>query len=477
MNSVQMLFEVPAPRPDSQAPAPAGAFATLGRFAVRRRRWVLALFVLGVLAAGILGSRAFAELKAAGYDDPGSESARAQTAVVEKFGAEQPVLALAVEVPAGVDDPVGAAAAVALVGRLAAEEGVSSVISYWTSGRTQQLRGSDGRTGQVLVYAAAADEGQATELGRRVTEAYGTGPGDPAGLRVFVGGPGAVDHAITENITADLTRAESIAMPITLVLLVLVFGGLVAAGLPLVVAAGAIVGSFLVLWLVTQVTDVSVFSLNLITGLGLGLGVDYALLVVNRFREELAAGREVEDAVIRTVATAGRTVAVSGATVAVVLGAMLFYPLYFLRSFGYAGIAVTLLAVLSTIIALPAILAVLGRRVNRLQVRRGDLAPRDVGAWSRLATFVMRRPWPVLLATVGALGALATPSLESCSARSTPARCPSTIRLPGPVPFSPRDSRDGRPARSRSSCQAPPPSRTAFAAMPRRCRCCPGCRG
>ena len=204
-------------------------------------------------------------------------------------------------------------------------------------------------------------------------------------------------------------------MPLTFVLLLLVFGSLVSAGLPFVVAAGSVLGSFLLVWLVSLTTDVSVFGLNLITGLGLGLGIDYALLVVNRFREELAlagaapAQDAVRAAVARTVATAGRTVVFSGATVFVVLGAMTFFQQYFLRSFGYAGMAATLTAVLAALTGLPAALSLLGTRVDRFRVLRRDLTPRDEGVWSTISRFVMRRPVPVLVATLAVLGTLAPP--------------------------------------------------------------------
>ena len=154
---------------------------------------------------------------------------------------------------------------------------------------------------------------------------------------MHVGGAPAINNAFNDTITSDLAKADSIAIPLTMVLLVLVFGGLVAAGLPFVVAAGAVLGSFAVLFAVTLATDVSIFALNLVTGLGLGLGIDYALLVVNRFREQLAAGDDVESAVARTVTTAGRTVFVSGVTVAITLSSLSLFPQYFLRSFAYAG--------------------------------------------------------------------------------------------------------------------------------------------
>ena len=250
------------------------------------------------------------------------------------------------------------------------------------------------------------------------------------GLTVATSGAEAVGAAVSETITEDLKLAESVAIPITMIVLLVVFGSLVSAGLPLVVAAGSVLGSFLVLWLITQVTDVSIFGLNLITGLGLGLGIDYALLMVNRFREERARGLAPDRAVVRTVATAGRTVAVSGVTVAVTLAALLFFPQYFLRSFGYAGISVTLLAVLSAITALPAAMALLGARTDSLRIRRGDLAPSDDGAWARVARAVMRRPVLVavsvsaVLLSVGSLALGA--SFSQVDDRALPADNPAT---------------------------------------------------
>jgi RND superfamily putative drug exporter len=212
------------------------------------------------------------------------------------------------------------------------------------------------------------------------------------------------------------------------IILIFVFGSVVAAGLPFLVAGGSILGTFAVLYLLTKFTDVSIFSLNLVTGLGLALGIDYALLVINRFREELRGGRDIRDAVAATTASAGKTVFVSGITVAITLAALLIFPQYFLRSFAYAGIAVSLLAVIGALTAIPALLAILGRNVNRLKVRRGDLAPRDDGGWARIARFVMRRPWPVMIAALGVLVVCAIPAfsvvLGQVDARALPADNP-----------------------------------------------------
>ena len=384
-------------------------FETLGHAVVRRRRLTLVLFVVGLVVAGVVGSGVFTRLQAAGFDDPGSDSAAVSSQLETLFGVTEPAAVLAVETPTGVDAPADAAAATALVGRVAARPGVTQVVSYWTSGRPEALKGTDGRTGQVIVFSDRTGD-ELTTLATGLRDTFGGTQGD---LTVRLGGAPLVNEAITKRITSDLGRAEGIAIPVTSVLLIIVFGSLVAAGLPFLVAAGAVLGAFLTLFLITLGTDVSIFGLNLVTGLGLGLGIDYALLVVNRFREELAVHGDVEAAVVRTVATAGRTVFVSGLTVAVTLASLLVFPQYFLRSFGYAGIAVTLLAMLSTLVALPAVLALLGRNVNRWKVTRGDLTPRDTGVWATIARRVMRSPWPVIVVVLGVLFLVAAPARDA----------------------------------------------------------------
>src|SRR5437763_1046229 len=191
----------------------------------------------------------------------------------------------------------------------------------------------------------------------------------------------------------------------------LVFGSAVAAGLPLIVAILAVVGTLLVLRIISAVTDVSIFSLNITTGLGIGLGIDYALFIVSRYREEVRAGRSVEAAVVRTVETAGRTVLFSAVTVAVSLSALLVFPLFFLRSFAYAGIAVVAIAATGAIVVLPAVLASLGPRVEKFVLWHHTPRPVGEGAWHRIALFVMRRPVWVGLTVVALLLALGAPFL------------------------------------------------------------------
>ena len=178
-----------------------------------------------------------------------------------------------------------------------------------------------------------------------------------------------------------------------------------AALLPVAVGGAAILGAFLVLFVITEMADVSIFSINLVTALGLGLAIDYSLFIVTRYREELANGRTVEGAIVRTVETAGRTVAFSALTVAVSLSALLIFPLYFLRSFAYAGIGVLLVAMVTSVVVLPAVLAVVGHRIDAWQVVRRSPAAVGEGAWHRIAVGVMRRP--VAVATAGIIVLLA----------------------------------------------------------------------
>ena len=179
--------------------------------------------------------------------------------------------------------------------------------------------------------------------------------------------------------------------------------------MPLIVGISAILGALFILYLISLFTAVSVYSLNLTTGLGLGLGIDYALLMVNRFREELNKGKSVDESVITTMATAGKTVFYSGLTVLVTMVSLTFFPLPFLKSFGYAGVSVVALAVVGAIFGLPPILAIMGKRINKGPVRKSAMNPKDDGRWADTARFVMRRPVPVVLLSLIALGIMAAP--------------------------------------------------------------------
>jgi len=389
----------------------------LGRFTVRRRRLVLSFTVLFMVVAAVVGAGAFGVVKDGGFDDPASESAQAAALLEEHFGGGDPNVVLVASVDAaaagtgavGVDDPSVVAAGADLTARLDAIDGVEQVVSYWSLGSPPSLRSTDGNTALVLARVTGDDE-QVAERIDLVKEAV-TGTQGP--FDVLLGGREAVFADVGETIEGDLLRAELIAVPLTLILLLFVFRGLVAAALPMLVGVIAVLGTLLSLFVIGSITDVSLYAINLTTALGLGLAIDYSLFIVSRFREELQAGRNVEGAVIRTMETAGKTVLISALTVAVSLAALLVFPLYFLRSFAYAGVAVVLLALAGSLLSLPALLAVLGHRVNSLRVGRRRVARADhEGAWHRIAMFVMRRPIPIAATAVAVLLFLGAPFLR-----------------------------------------------------------------
>jgi len=394
-------------------------FTRLGSFTVRRRKGVLAVSLLVVALAGILGGGVFDRLSGGGFDDPNADSSRAEQALREEFHTGIPNYVLLVDAKGGtpisavdsgatpaVDGEGVTAAATKVEAQLKADPDIAEVVSYWSFNRVPQLRSTNG-TAALIVARIGGDETAQQDTAKRLNdELLGTkGP-----ITIGSGGRSPIFQSVSTQIEGDLTSAESIAVPITLVLLVLVFGGLIAAGLPLVVGAVSVLGTFFTLWLITLFTDVSVFSINLVTAMGLGLAIDYSLFVVSRFREEVRAGRPIEAAIIRTVETAGRTIAVSALTVAVSLSALLVFPLYFLRSFAYAGVGVTLVAMASSIVTLPALLAVLGTRVDSLRLwKKSEPKPVGEGFWHTIAVTVMRRPVVTSVAVVALLVFLGTP--------------------------------------------------------------------
>jgi putative drug exporter of the RND superfamily len=382
--------------------------------ATRRTRAVLIAALLFVVVAGALGGGVAENLTSGGFEDPATESERAEEALADRFDTGVPNVILLVTAPDGadVDSSAVAEAGRALTADLAAEEDVTNVVSYWSEGGAPPLRSDDGQRALVIARIPGNDDAVNDRI-ETLAPRYERAGGDAGGgIDVAVGGFAQVFHEVGETIEEDLVTAEMIALPITLVLLVLIFGSVVAATLPLVIGVLSIMGTFLVLQVLSGVTDVSVYALNLTTALGLGLAIDYSLFVVSRYREELrATPAEPRAAVIRTVRTAGRTAAFSALTVAASLCALLVFPIDFLRSFAYAGVAVAVLAGLFSVVVLPALLAALGHRVNSLTLWRRSVTPTDQGVWHRVATFVMRRPIPVATGAIAVLLVLGAPFL------------------------------------------------------------------
>ncbi|WP_333746024.1 MMPL family transporter, partial [Streptomyces sp. IBSBF 2950] len=390
------------------------------RFVTARPRLSLLVALVLTALAVVAGSDVADRLGSGGWEDPAAQSTYATKALEREFPDSQPNFLLLVDAGrASVDDPAVAAEGKRLTERLAAEKGVRGVASYWQTG-APTLRAEDG--GEALIAARlTGDETAANKtLDRIAPELRGThGP-----VEVRIGGILAVRHEMQTTIQEDLLRAELIALPVTLVLLVMVFGSAVAALLPLGVGIVAILGTNAILRGLTEITDVSVFALNLTTAMGLGLAIDYALFIVRRFREELAGGADSPTAIATTLRTAGRTVLFSALTVAVSLAAMMVFPQYFLKSFAYAGIAVVLLAAGAALILLPAALILLGDRVNAFDLRKlfrrrkaadtaADATPakEEGAAWGRTAALVMRRAPYFAIATTAGLLLLGLPFL------------------------------------------------------------------
>jgi RND superfamily putative drug exporter len=383
-----------------------------------RPRLTLLLVLLFTALSVVAGSGVGHQMSSGGGEAPDSQSSYATEALGKYFPASQPNLVLLVDSRgAGVDTRAVAAEGRRLTARLAADKAIAGVTSYW--GRPSPvLRSRDGQKAMIAARISGDDDTVYRQLGRIAPAFQGVrGP-----VEVSIGGAAAIGHDLQITIQQDLTRAEMISLPVTLVLLVMVFGSAVAAVLPLLVGVVAILGTNAVLRAVTDFTDVSVFAQNLTTALGLGLAIDYALFMVRRYREELSGGADPSLAVRTTLRTAGRTVLFSSLTVAASLAAMFLFPQYFLRSFAYAGIAVVLLAAAAALVIVPAALALLGHRINALDVRgmllrryraaRGRHRMEPESGYARLALLVMRRAPVFASATLAGLVLLGLPFLR-----------------------------------------------------------------
>jgi trehalose monomycolate/heme transporter len=391
-------------------PAGRSVFERWGRAAYRRRRLVLVIALLVAVVGGVWGTTIFAKVQTAGgFDAPNSQSQHEANLATSTFGRDAgDVVVLYSSKTLTTASPAFRSAVTHALAALPHSK-VESYATYWSTRSRQFASASGHQTYAVLELAGASDMARQTS--------YDAIKGDLSapGLRSQVGGVVPTDETIDQQTTASITRAESASFPVLLILLLVIFGSLTAACLPLAIGALGILGSFTALRLLTIFTSVSVFSLNITTILGLGLGIDYGLFLVTRFREELHRQGSVEDAVARTVATAGRTVLVSGVTVAIVLASLMLFPETILRSIGYGGVATVLVDMLAALTVLPALLAVLGPKVNSLRIRRSVQRPpaaENSGGWYRLAHSVMRRPVLYAVPIVVLLLGLGSPFLK-----------------------------------------------------------------
>jgi putative drug exporter of the RND superfamily len=396
----------------------------------RRRKAAVILFVIGILAAGGIGSAVFNRLDSGGYSNPKSDSFKVYNYIHENLNAPDPTVVIVVDAgQVDVSDATVSQKALALEAKIAKEPGVIKTLSYWSANQEASLKSKDGKAALILVYGKGeAFTPESQKLGAYFQDHY---DGKIDGLTLYSGGVGVVGNAINKKISKDLSISEAISIPATFILLAFVFGALAASAMPLVVGVSAILGAFFILYLISLFTTVSIYALNLTTGMGLGLGIDYALLMVNRFREELHHGNNVEDSLITTLKTAGKTVFYSGLTVFVTLLSLTFFPLPFLKSFGYAGTSVVALAVAGALFGLPPILALAGTKVDKGVIRRSAITPKEDGRWAQTARTVMKRPVSVVLLALIVLGIFTAPlkniAFSQGDSRMLPATNPAAI--------------------------------------------------
>ncbi|PRW63453.1 MMPL family transporter [Actinopolyspora mortivallis] len=385
-------------------------FGSWGSFAHRHRLPVLVTVLLAVVAGGIWGLGVFDRFGQGGYESPNSEAARAQELADGALDSGGDVVVLYDVGPGGnVDDP---AFGERVRERLSAlpDSAVEQVTSYWRT-PNPALVNEDGTIGLATIELAG-DEDDRIEAYERIRDEL-----DVAGADTDVAGSVPIQVSMSRQSQHDLAMAEAVSMPVVLVLLVVIFGGVVAAALPVLVGGMAVFGSFGLLHLISLLTDVNTFAVNVASLLGLGLAIDYGLFIVGRFREELATGADTGTAVRHTVGTAGRTVAFSATLLVLALGTLLLFPQSFLRSLAYGGMSSVSLAAVVSLTVLPAILGMLGGRVDGLAVpwRRGghDAAHVPGRGWSRFASAVMKRPLLTAVPIIAVLLLLGAPFLGS----------------------------------------------------------------
>lgn len=383
--------------------------------AVPRRILVGALLVM--LAAALFGIPVTTTLSAGGMRDPAAESSKAAAMLAEKFGQGDMSMIVTVTSESGVDSPNARSVGSDIVGNLESSPDVGQVLSPWTGPGARSLVSKDGKTGLIIVGITGSDN----DVQKRAKQLAGEFVHDRDGVTVRAGGEATIYWQINDQTQRDLLLMESLAMPLSFLALLWVFGGLFAAALPMVVGVIAVVGSMAALRTIAVFTDVSIFALNLSIALGLALAIDYTLLILTRYRDEQAAGATREQALTRTMVTAGRTVLFSAMTVALSMATMVVFPQYFLRSFAYAGVAVVTFAALAAIIVTPAVIVILGDRLDSLDIRRllrrltgrsePGQKPVEQTFWYGCAKFAMRYAVPIGLGVVVVLLLLGAPFL------------------------------------------------------------------
>jgi len=389
----------------------------IARLAIAAPRRIIAIAVLVFIGAAVFGIPVAKSLSPGGFQDPNSESAHAIGILTNKFGQSGQQMLIMVTSPAGVNSEQVRKVGTDLAREVQGSALVYNVTSAWTAPPqpAADLVSKDGKSGLIVVNLKGG-ENYAQNNAQTLADEF---VHDRDGVTVRAGGPAMQYAQINKQNQDDLVVMEMIALPLSFLVLIWVFGGLLAAALPMALGALAVVGSMTVLRLITFTTEVSIFALNLSTALGLALTIDYTLLIVSRYRDELAEGSDPHEALIRTMATSGRTVLFSAVTVALSMLATVAFPMYFLKSFAYAGVATVAFVATASIVVTPAAIVLLGSRLDALDVRRlirhalrrPDPLHRPVEQWFwyRSSKFVMRRWAPVGLGVMALLLLLGLP--------------------------------------------------------------------
>ena len=383
-------------------------FEKLATFAYSNRRRVLFVGVLGAVIAGAFGAGVSNRLSPYGADDPATQSVQATNRFQAATGRQIDPGVIALVSSGDVRSPAAQQRVDSVAAELKAQPDVARVASFYTT-HNPAMVARDGRSTYVVAYFKALSDKRLSDDAKLIGSHFAGQPD------VKLGGDAIANAQVNTQVGNDLAHAELLAFPVIFLLSLLFFRSLVAALLPPLLGGLAILGTFFVLRVVSTFADLSVFALNLTTGLGLGLAIDYSLFIVSRYREETAHDGFGLEALRRTLQTAGRTVLFSSVTVAVSAAALAIFPQQFLYSMGIAGAIVALLAAMLALTVLPALLALLGPRVNALSPKRlrraaeRDARPARSGAWYRLAQFHTRRPAQVAIASAAMLVALGIP--------------------------------------------------------------------
>ncbi len=388
----------------------------VARVAILAPRRVVAVALLVMVGTAIVGIPVTNCLSGGGMRDPTSESSQAAKLLSDKFGQGNMTMVVSVTSNDGVESPGARALGTDIVRQLQNSPHVGQVTSAWTAS-SAALVSEDNKTG-LIVAGIYGDDNEAPKHARQLADEF---VHDRDGVTVRTGGEPTIYWQTTDQTRKDLVLIESIALPLSFLVLVWVFGGLVAAALPMAIGIFAILGTMAVLRLIEMVTSVSIFALNLTIALGVALAIDYTLLILSRYRDEMATGADQYEALQRTMTTAGRTVLFSAMTVASSMVPMLLFPQYFLKSFAYAGVAVVTLAATASIVVTPAAIVILGDRLGALDVRKllrrmlgrptPSAKPDEHRFWYRLSRFVMRYAVPIGAAVIAVLLLLGAPFL------------------------------------------------------------------